>query len=186
MSLPSHAEKLIDASAENIIEVDDFVASKREDFATLYAELLNSPERRDDRIEAKYINYFFQQSVVELGDESMLGYWQSVADSMDRTWDELNSIPPNKRGGTFSAVRSIMSAAAWEQAFIESGLALEMVERGLTMGDMIAKEVPKFDPKKIVGGTGIKNLIDDKLKNRTVGTAKSKFTAPDDGASEME
>lgn len=178
------ARQIVGILADNIIETDDFVADARERFGDLYIEILNSPERRDDRIESRYIEYFFLQSIDEIGDESHLQYWQSVAQAMEMTWDELNSIPPNKRGRVFIDVRSIMSAVAWEQAYIESGLALRAISTGLSLGDDVRSYASKFDPQKISGGSGIRTVIDEKLESRKVGTSESQFLNREDETDE--
>lgn len=174
------AKKIVGILADNIIDTDDFVADARKRFGDLYIEILNSPDRRDDRIEVRYIEYFFLQSIEELGNESQLQYWQEVAQAMEMTWDELNAIPSNKRGRVFSDVRAIMSAVAWEQAYIESGLALRAISTGLSLGDDVRTYASKFDPRKIAGGSGIKKVIAEKLESRKVGTSDSQFLNRED------
>lgn len=163
-------------AADKIIELDDFVAANRDGFAALYAELLNSPDRRDDQIEANYIGYFFEQSVAELGDESQLQYWKKVSESMELSFDELNAMPPNRRGAVYSDVRAIMSAVAFEQAFIESGIALYTVESGIEMGQTVSAFADVVGASEFHRGTGIKDEMKKKLADRKVGSPDSQFS----------
>jgi superfamily I DNA and/or RNA helicase len=173
MAISKEAEEFVGIAADNIIAIDDLVAEKREEFADLYMELLNSPDRRNDKIEVKYVTYLYQQSIVELGNSSMLPYWQTIADNMEMTFDELNQIPTNLRGDVFSETRKIMSAVSWEQAFIESGIAEAAIRSGLKMGDVIQAFSKVIDPKEFDKGTGIKQVRDQKLLDREVGTKDS-------------
>ena len=173
--LSNTAREFVSVSADNIIAIDDFVADNRETFADLYMELLQDPDRRNDDIEAEFVNYFFTLSKQELGDDSMLEYWKTVAASLDQSFDDLNERPPNERGDVFHTVRKIMSAASWKQAFIESGIALDMVERGLDMGNVVAAFGKVINLAEFTQGTGIREVIKEKLAAREVGTGESPF-----------
>ena len=177
MTEPStEAVQFISDAADNIISLDDLVAEHSEEFGNLYVELLNSPERRLDSIEAKYTMYMYLQSIEELGDDSQRGYWQNVSNAMEKTFDEVNSIPTNERGGFFHDVRKTMSAVSWEQAFIESGVADAAVASGIAFGEVMRRFAEVIDPTKdFKPGPGLADVRKQKLTDRKVGTADSPF-----------
>jgi len=166
MALSKAAMDFVDQAADTIISVDDLVNEKRDEFSALYLELLQSPERRDDQIEVQMIGYLYEQSLDELDGEFAVEYWQTIAEAMDMTWDQLNDIPLNERGDVFHTTRKIMSAVAWKQAFIEAGIAVEVVRLGLDFGEVVKTIAQRVDVKTLVGGSGIKSAMKKKLADR--------------------
>jgi hypothetical protein len=70
-----------------------------------------------------------------------------------------------------------LSAASWEQAFIESGIAEEAIRLGLEMGDVAAELASQVDIEALTKGPGVKDVMATKLEDREVGTADSPIAA---------
>jgi len=162
------AVQFVDGVADRQIDAKEYHDENKDAFKARYLELLNDPDARLPGIEEKYVNYFRELSADSFGDPDLAAmYWSNILGALDQSFDELNSVPTDDRGNEFHTVRNIMSAASWEQAFIETGFADYSVRNGIIGGKINrAYAETDFNPADFKGGMSIKSAMNRKKNER--------------------
>lgn len=157
----------VEGVADRQLDLEDFYEENRDDVDRIYLELLNNPDRRSVTIEEKYINFFLEQSLESFGDPELSElFWAKIADAVDISFDDLNTIPTNKRGNEFHTIRNTMSAVCWEQAFIEAGFADYCVRTGIINGKILQAQSKDLKIEEFKGGMPIKEIMKRKKEER--------------------
>jgi len=117
-------DKFLDAAADHLNVIDDIVESHRADYARIYIEVLEEPNKRNPGIIEYIIGYMHELMADETDNEELADlYWEEVDSYLDLTWDEINEVPLSDRGGVYHTARKVVSGVAARQAFIQSGIA---------------------------------------------------------------
>ena len=128
-------EAFTDAAADYQIYLENLADEKRPIIQKLFRELLNSPEMRTPEITFRFLESEIENGIAEGDDPELVGaYWESIADLVELSFDEINSIPLAERGDKFDTARELMVAAAMYEAMIRSSMLVDAMAAGGDFG----------------------------------------------------
>jgi hypothetical protein len=166
----SKADAYVDLVAEKIVDLEETVDAKRDAVGARYVELLNDPAQRNEGIWEWFLGYMQQLMETETGNAVLAeDYWQEIDHFFDDSWEQLHRVPPPERGDIWHTGRKMISAVAAQQAFIESGLASDVLEHATETAAVVGKEAAKLTPaqkQEAAKETAIKAKAKDKREAR--------------------
>ncbi len=169
--MTSPGDKFLDAAADHLNVIDEIVDEHRLEFARIYIEVLEEPERRNPGIIEYIIGYMHEVMADETDSEELADlYWEKVDEYLDLTWDEINEVPMPERGDVYHTARKVISGIASRQAFIESGIAQLILLSSYSNAPVVGKLFGAMTPAEQK-----KTAVESDLKTR-----KKERKKPDD------
>ena len=159
-------DRFVEAATDRQAETEHNAESNISEVQTYYLQLLADEIERNDEVYDWFITDGLEQSTIDIGPDAAADLWLRVAELVDLTWDELNTIPVAERGQAWALAASIQSAAAHRQAQIMSGLISQALFDGIENGDDLAADAKGLDKAEL---QGVHLEIQNQMKTKKAG-----------------
>ena len=159
-------DSYLDLAADQSVTLDGIVDAYRDRFGTLYMELMQEPEKRNEGIESDAVNALMENTAVLHGEEYSDVYWEPIVEFLDLSLDEIQDMPI--KDNAWATGRALVGVVSYKQAFVESGLAAAILEHAGEAGKVSQSAFSKLTPeeqKKTAVENDKKNRIKEKKKN---------------------
>ncbi len=125
------AEDLVELTSEQGADVEDKRESYQDAVMRIYRDLLEHPEKADPDKLIRASMAMAQQRIQTQGEEAADRYAGRLAETMAIGFWDLMDIPISARDDVWRDALASVDAAAMQQAMVEAGLAVELVEGGV-------------------------------------------------------
>lgn len=143
--MDKYIENMTDRQAEVELNAEENISEVQD----MFSVLLNDPTQRSEYIFDSFVVSAINKAVIDMDADSATKLGLLVAEYMDMSFDELNSVPIFERSMAWEIADSAMITGASEQAKIMSGLTQQSIINGVDNAQDLQEEADKLSTKEI-------------------------------------
>lgn len=156
-------EQLIESIVDYQITLEDKVIEEMPNIQKRMRDLLDNPGKRNRGIVKDFLEFEIGETLKETGDLAYAeSYWGQVADRLELSWAELNSIPLARRGDFHDTTKNMLVGIVRKQAETEMGLTSSSIKTGNEFAKDKEQDLKGVDIEELASKMDLKNQIRDK------------------------